>query len=106
MFLSFWFLVDQVEIKEGFAYTLLEASLAELPIITTRVGGNPEIIENLKNGLLIGPASPEELINAVSHLMRNPENRTSFGKEARVKAIRDFSIRAMIDMTANVYRSV
>jgi glycosyltransferase involved in cell wall biosynthesis len=92
-------------LKEGFAYTLLEASLAELPIITTRVGGNPEIIENLKTGLLVRPASPEELINAVSHLMRNPESR-AFGKEARKKAIRDFSIQAMVDLTANVYRSV
>lgn len=91
-------------IKEGFAYTLLEASLAELPIIATRVGGNPEVIENLKNGLLIRPASPEEIIYAVSYLMRAPEERVLFGGEARKKVVRDFSISKMVGLTADVYR--
>ncbi|MEK7649692.1 MAG: glycosyltransferase family 4 protein [Patescibacteria group bacterium] len=90
-------------IKEGFAYTLLEASLAELPIITTRVGGNPEIVENLKTGILVNPGSPEEIINAVSHLLRDSEARKRFGEEARKKVIRDFSIQSMVALTAGVY---
>lgn len=90
--------------KEGFAYTLLEASLAELPIITTRVGGNPEIIENLKNGILVRPGSPEEIINAISHLLGDSTDQTSLGTEARKKVIRDFSITSMIALTEAAYR--
>ncbi|MEK7576465.1 MAG: glycosyltransferase family 4 protein [Patescibacteria group bacterium] len=90
--------------KEGFAYTLLEASLAELPIITTRVGGNPEIIENLKNGLLIRPGSPEEIINSISHLLKDASDRVALGQEARKKVMRDFSITSMIALTEAAYR--
>lgn len=90
-------------LKEGFAYTLLEASLAELPIVTTRVGGNPEIIENLKTGLLIRPGSPEEIINAISLLTKDSNERAALGREARKKVMRDFSIGAMIERTRKVY---
>ncbi len=92
-------------LKEGFAYTLLEAALAELPIIATEVGGNPEIVENLKTGLLVRPASPEEIINAVSHLARDAGDRTLFGTEARKKVVRDFSIASMIELTKKAYES-
>ncbi len=92
-------------IKEGFAYTLLEASLAELPIVTTRVGGNPEIIENLKNGMLIPPASPEEIINAVSYLSNKPNDRELLGKAARLKVLADFPISKMVEKTREIYTS-
>lgn len=91
--------------KEGFAYTLLEASLAGLPIITTHVGGNPEIIENFKNGLLITPASPQEIIDAISRLMRDPKERAALGQKARKKVLTDFSISSMIEATKKVYTS-
>ncbi len=93
-------------VKEGFAYTLLEASLAELPIITTRVGGNPEIVEHMKTGILVNPRSPEEIINAVSHLLRDSDDRKNLGTEARAKVIRDFSIQSMVSLTAGVYERV
>ena len=90
-------------VKEGFAYTLLEASLAELPIITTRVGGNPEIIENMKNGMLIKPASPEEIINAISYFISKPNDRAFLGKAARQKVLADYPISKMIEKTREVY---
>ncbi|MEK7642963.1 MAG: glycosyltransferase family 4 protein [Patescibacteria group bacterium] len=90
-------------VKEGFSYVLLEASLAELPIITTQVGGNPEIIENFKTGLLIQPRSPQEIISSVSHLIKNPDDRQSLGKAARTKVLKDFSIQAMVDATERAY---
>jgi len=90
-------------IKEGFAYTLLEASLAELPVIATRVGGNPEIVEHMKTGILVNPRSPEEIINAISHLLRDADDRKNLGFEARKKVVRDFSIQTMVTLTAGVY---
>ena len=90
-------------IKEGFAYALLEASLAELPIVATNVGGNPEIIENFKNGLLINPRSPQEIINAIAHLVRNPDVCINLGKAARKKVIEKFSIESMVRQTEELY---
>lgn len=90
-------------VKEGFAYTLLEASLAEVPLVTTRVGGNPEIVENLKNGLLIEPTSPEEVINAISYLFLHPKDRTRLGAYARKKVVNNFSITTMLERTKAAY---
>jgi glycosyltransferase involved in cell wall biosynthesis len=92
-------------IKEGFAYSLLEASLAELPIIATRVGGNPEIIENLRNGILLKPASPEDIINSISYLKRDAGDRAIFSGAARQRVIKEFSIESMIKKTIEVYSS-
>lgn len=90
-------------VKEGFAYTLLEASLAELPLVATRVGGNPEIVENLKNGLLIEPTSPEDIINAISYLFLHPKEKTRLGEYARKKVVNDFSITTMLKETKTAY---
>lgn len=91
-------------VKEGFAYTLLEASLAELPIIATRVGGNPEIIENFKTGILIAPASPDEIINAVRHLMQNKPHAACLGATARTYVERTYPLERMVQETLSVYR--
>src|SRR3989344_366523 len=90
-------------VKEGFAYTLLEASLAQLPLVATRVGGNPELVSNLNNGILIEPTSPDEIINAVSHFIRRPKDKIRFGENARKKAVEDFSITTMLEHTKQVY---
>lgn len=93
-------------VKEGFAYTLLEASLAELPIVATQVGGNPEIIENLKNGVLVRPGSPHDILNAIFHLIRDPKERAQLGKEARKTVLEKFSITSMVDLTRKVYEEM
>ena len=90
-------------VKEGFAYTLLEASLAELPIIATHIGGNPEIIENLKSGVLVRPGSPHDILNAIFHLMKDPKEREQLGKEARKTVLERFSITSMVSLTRKVY---
>ena len=90
-------------VKEGFAYTLLEASLAQLPLVATRVGGNPELVSNLNNGILIEPTSPDEIINAVSHFIRRPKDKIRFGENARKKVVEDFSITTMLEHTKQVY---
>ncbi|HLC77258.1 MAG TPA: glycosyltransferase, partial [archaeon] len=92
-------------VKEGFAYTLLEASLAQLPLIATRVGGNPELVSNLNNGILIEPMLPGEIINAISHFILHPKDKIRFGENARKKVMEDFSITAMLEQTKHAYLS-
>ncbi len=55
-------------IKEGLPYAILEAGFARVPVISTSVGGVPEVIENLKTGLLIPPARPTEIKNALIYI--------------------------------------
>ncbi len=90
-------------LKEGLPYVLLEAGLAEIPIIATNVGGIPEIIENGKTGLLIKPADPKEIADAIEKLIKDPELAKTFAQNARQKIIQDFSFEKMLDRTLAAY---
>ncbi len=90
-------------LKEGLPYTILEAGLAELPVVTTRVGGIPDIIENGTHGLLVDPASPQQLANAIIKLSRDKILRGQLGKALHNKATQNFSLETMIEKTIELY---
>lgn len=60
-------------LKEGFGIVLLEAMYYGLPIITTNVSAMPELVIHGENGLLVNPANSEDLAQAISTLIENPE---------------------------------
>lgn len=60
-------------VKEGLPFALLEAGYAGVPVISTSVGGIPEVIQNLENGILIAPRCPQEIKNALVYLDEHPE---------------------------------
>lgn len=68
---------------EGLPTVLLEAMACGLPIVSTAVSGNLDVIENDKNGLLIPPKSPKEMANAISLLLEDDSLRRDFGRAAR-----------------------
>jgi glycosyltransferase involved in cell wall biosynthesis len=57
---------------EPFGIVLLEAGAAALPVIATRVGGIPELLEHERTGILIAPGSVDELLGAMLRLMDHP----------------------------------
>lgn len=91
-------------IKEGLPYTLLEAGLAELPVIATDVGGNPEIIENGKTGILIPPANSEALANAIEKLIKNESLRKTLAQNLHQKILNEFSFGRMLKQTIELYK--
>jgi len=91
-------------VKEGLPYVILEAMNAELPIIATRVGGIPEIIENNVNGLLISPADPDEIIDAVLTLLNNPSLTNQLSQKAKQILDEKFNFEKMIDETSRLYK--
>jgi len=68
---------------EGLPTTLLEAMSCGTPVIATAIGGNLDVIENNKNGILVPPNSPETLAREIIHLNENDEYRIVIGKNAR-----------------------
>lgn len=68
---------------EGLSHTLLEAIKAGVPIITTNIGGNPEVIENNKNGLLINYNKPDELTAASVKMLTNEQFALSLADNAK-----------------------
>jgi len=89
-------------VKEGLPYTLIEARYAELPIIATRVGGIPEIIENGKTGLLIEPTKPKILANKIIELIEDKNLREKLSNDTR-KNLNKFSLQKMLEKTLEHY---
>lgn len=91
-------------LKEGLPFTLLEAGLTELPVIATNVGGNPEIIENKKTGILIPPADSKILADAIESLMENGGMRKELAKNLHEKILKEFSFEKMLEQTIKIYK--
>ncbi|OGZ56531.1 MAG: hypothetical protein A3H64_00945 [Candidatus Ryanbacteria bacterium RIFCSPLOWO2_02_FULL_45_11c] len=91
-------------LKEGLPYTILEAGLAELPVVATRVGGIPDIIENGTYGILVDPASPAQLANAIMKLAKDKHLREKMGQELQKRVLQDFTLDSMLKKTIELYR--
>jgi glycosyltransferase involved in cell wall biosynthesis len=89
---------------EGLSHLLIEALALGKAIIATDVGGNPELIEDGKNGLLVPVGDREALQEAITHLLKTPEHRAILGTAARESA-RRFSTEAMVSQTAELLNS-
>lgn len=93
-------------IKEGLPYTMLEAMAAELPIVTTRVGGMTEIIapaDGEKRGLAMPPREPEELARAIDYLLKNPQEATGLAREAKRFLKENLALEKMARETEQIY---
>lgn len=90
-------------IKEGLPYVLTEAGFAGLPIIATDVGGVSEIIDNLKNGILIRPKDEKEIFNALKFAIENKEDLDKFSKGIKEKVLKKFSLEEMFKKTMSIY---
>ena len=81
---------------EGFSHILIEASNLKIPIITTDVGGNPEIIENNKQGILIKPNDKEAIKSAIVKILQDNNFKQKIIKNAYEKS-KQFSIKSTLD---------
>ena len=69
---------------EGLPLTVLEAMAAGLPIVSTRVGGVPDIVHNNINGILAEPENPQALAEGIMHLIKNDTLREQMSKKSRM----------------------
>jgi glycosyltransferase involved in cell wall biosynthesis len=80
---------------------LLEAMASGCPVISTRVAGIPEIVDNEENGLLVAPGDVPALAAAIERLLNDPQLRARFGANARRKAEERFDVTKNV---AELYR--
>ena len=90
-------------IKEGLPYALLEAGLAGLPVIATTVGGVPEIIEDMKSGILIQPKKSDEIYYALEFLLTHKNTQREYAINLQEKVRRDFNLEKMLSETFKLY---
>ncbi|HET7306562.1 MAG TPA: TIGR03088 family PEP-CTERM/XrtA system glycosyltransferase [Gammaproteobacteria bacterium] len=90
-------------LNEGISNTILEAMASGLPVIATRVGGNPELVLDGRTGALIPPADAAALAGAIGHYVAAPERAVAHGQAGRERAEREFSLDAMVDAYTSLY---
>lgn len=88
---------------EAFPYAILEAGFAKSPIIATSVGGIPEIIHDMQNGILVHPKNPKEIAEAILYMIDHPEKMSEFGSEIRKTVTNFFSLDKMLQDTTRLY---
>jgi glycosyltransferase involved in cell wall biosynthesis len=81
---------------ETFPLAFLESMAAGLPLVGSRVGGLPEMIEEGRNGYLVRPRDPRGLADALLTLLRDPEQARRFGEESRRRVASEFSLDRMV----------
>lgn len=87
---------------EGFGLGVLEAMLAGLPIVASRVSSLPELVIDGETGVLVRPDDPPALAHGIAKALELPR----LGELGRERARRDFSVARMADRTVELYRSL
>ncbi len=82
---------------------LLEAMAWGLPVITTPVGGIPEVVRHQDNGWLVAPGDVEGLSQALSGLLASDDLGRRLGCEARNTVVQRFSLRAATERLEAIY---
>ncbi len=90
-------------LSEGLPMALLEAMLARLPIVSSAVGGIPDVIRDGENGLLVPAADPARLAAALASLLRDPDTATRYGANAFAAANGTFSASTMVSRYLALY---
>lgn len=92
---------------EGMPMVLLEAAAAGLPIVTTRVGGNPEVVCEAESGYVVPPRDPSALAAAMLRLMDLPEQeRRSMGIRGQEHVETHYGLHRVAERWEAIYRGV
>lgn len=89
--------------REGLGIALIEAMAAGLPLIGTRLGGIPEVIEEDVNGLLVAPGDAEALAAAIRQLILKNELKERMGREGKSVYQKKFTVSLMIYSIESLY---
>jgi len=93
-------------LMEGISLTLIEAMASGLPVVTTRVGGNPEVVVDGDTGLLVPVGDAEALASAMGALLGAPEEARAMGERGRRRAEAVFNGERMIDAYEEIYATI
>lgn len=93
-------------VKEGLGVALLQAASSGVPVVASRAGGIPEVVEDGVTGLLVPPGDAPTLAEAIIAVLSDHGRARSFGNNAATRAKALFSIDRMVEGNFEVYKNV
>jgi glycosyltransferase involved in cell wall biosynthesis len=93
-------------LMEGLPMAVLEAMASGKPVISTRVGALPKVIDHGRNGLLVDPGDKGALSSALISLLKDPEGMIEMGTNGRKRVVEEFSSKRMAEKYLELYREV
>lgn len=93
-------------IAEGISNTILEAMATGLPVVATRTGGNPELVEDGVTGTLVPVGRPAALADALRAYAADPHLRALHGKAGRQRAVEEFALERMVRRYRDLYHAL
>lgn len=90
--------------SEGLSNALIESTIAGVPVVATAVGGNPEVVDDGVTGLLVPPAEPARLAEAIGRLLDSPALAARLGAAGRLRGAARFGLERMVAETSALYR--
>lgn len=96
----------QPSITEGLCVTVMEAMAMRLPVIASNVGGIPESVVDRETGILVPPADPKALAEAIGELINNGELRKAMGSAGRKRVVDHLSLEVEVEEWSKLYGSL
>ena len=93
-------------LSEGTSMSVAEAMASGLPAVVTDVGGNPSLVDDGRNGILVKPKQPQEMAEAVLSLLKDDDRRRQFGEKGVEKVKRAYSVKTMAEQYSDIYREI
>lgn len=90
-------------LSEGISNSAMEAMAMEIPVVSSDVGGMGELIDDRKDGFLVQPYSPDEIVEKVILLYNDFELRRQIGQQAREKVKQQFNLNSQIQKFVTAY---
>ena len=91
---------------EGMGRVLVEAMAMEKPVVASRVGGIPDLVEHGVNGYLVSPGDTKGLEQAICTILDDPSLARRMGNEGRKRISNQFSAATMVHSIERVYREL
>jgi glycosyltransferase involved in cell wall biosynthesis len=92
--------------NEGSPVSLIEAMTSQCAVVSTRVGGVPDLIQDRINGLLVPPRQPQALAVAINELLASAELRQSLGKAASATVYPAYAASRLLNDIDHLYRGL
>jgi glycosyltransferase involved in cell wall biosynthesis len=92
--------------NEGTPVSAIEALAAGRPVVATRVGGVPDVVEEGDDGFLVEPGATDDLADRLAQLARDPELRERMGRAGRERVLPRYAVERLVDDVDRLYRSL